>query len=1312
MNTADKKAQVLDAVQNKTKLNKSSLTGDYKIKGEKVDSRPNENYEMKDYPANTPKETILREVPAGEVAQIGGKLYANDGSGNLLEIKMRKETFERLFPQKDKFEMHQGMLGDCYLISAFDAMMDTPQGRVALYRAFEEKDGDMYIKLPESNLTIKFNDCKPVWVSSVGIHKNRGSISAFVGKRQVDGCDGIKLLEQAYALQRNSRSESGVKNANDIFFMTREMHRADSGGSDAAAKDIAGRENVEQNDYYCSNAERHKDKGESFDDFVKVLEENDPNRMFFIGFDVDNQKYGFHSGHAYRISSYDPETKTVGIVNPWNTNKEIKIPLYELSNIASLVNGVKIKPSNHSDYPPAVSIEQVNKKNNTPQPDIRGVASARADAPENTIASLRNKMFALKDVDGEQMFSAAEIGFIQSNYTPDDIKRLDKLLDSLQEYYRTENPPDVSVRNSFTSIITNQYFRETKDFDFVDDVLNFQSDVDKLYDSEYMDIFFKLDENKINTMKDLMELAKDGDNPLLQNIHNIKYIAEVMTEAGFDRFDIATVFKMKDENGKPVMDSIEFGDHEMDSWKNLNLPISSQKLERLGETLKTRFEYITDADLNNILSKVKDSSDARYLSKALEIKNAEGDPVFNLDTIDYLMDFLSNNQGVKRFLDRFLPKLERTSLKNMDAPLKEIFTYVKDKKAMYLMNEFIKPFSKQADINWRVIGMICHNMNTLPEGKKLEALAINLSQKFIENEDNLYVLSQVDDDATIKMLDKMLARTSKGTNHNDLTPVEMSQILGAYSRSPVYPEEIQDIMMTAIDKGVAADLIIQLPEYKADEYSDDEMNFIIAAGTIKDEKGVYKFSKYGIEEIIDTSNGSKRVLDYVQNLMNDYPEMTTKQILDNISGKSVSLPDKYEYPFGENGEFRKEYERIIETDLWKNFPSETQGKLFNYFRDLVNKDANRFVRLVESGYFELASEGKVDINDLLKNIGTNKFFSKQYLADVKRLSSGEPLVKEFPTGTDMQSLAKSVPEGEVGSVDGKLYVNDRGNMVELKLDKETFEKLFPLEGRFNTQQKGLGDCWLISAIDNLMDLPAGRAKIYQMFSQNGNDIQVTLPNKTTIYNNVEQPDGSYALEVAEVKNDPYIINLPGGKIPNNGHKQVKACDGVKMLEFAYSVKRSGNAPRMTPYEYEELADVSKQMESLTGGHSREFIASILGYTNDSNGNYFDSYGNIVGGVMSNAKNRNDALQMIKATANADNTLLYAATIDKAGDGSRFEKDLSPEFDLYSNHAYSVKGYDEERGLIYFTNPWNSNTVVEMDIYNFMKYIDYVNYMRL
>ena len=1313
MKSPEKKSQIISALDNNTTPKKSSVVRSERIKSQKIKTRPNENYIIKDYPASTPKETILRDVPAGEVAQIGGKLYANDGEGNLVEIKMRKETFERLFPQKDKFEMHQGRVGNCYLISAFNAAMQSPKGRISLYKLIEEKDGDIYVKYPESAITVKFNDGKPVWLSPAGIYKANGSISTFLGKSQVDGCDGIKILEQAYALQRNKYGKSGVLSANDIFFMTREMQRSDSGGSELALKDISGRNNVTEKYFYFNNLDYQKQKGESFDDLVKVLEENDPNTLLFIGVEIDKFNLGLMQGHAYNISSYNPETKTVGIINPWNTSKEIQIPLYELANIGSCVSAVKFNSSFANDYNPQSRTEVL-----TPRPD--GAENVRMPAPSSDASAIGSKILSLRDVDGNSMFSERDINLIMNRYSPEEIKSLDRIFDLISETYSNDRFPDVRIGETFSSIVNSRYLRSTRDFKFFEDVLNFKSDPDVLYDIESDNLFADLLFDDVAAMKKLMEISKEGDNSLLQNIHNIRYIVDVMSSKGFDSFDIEAAFKMRNEKGEPVLNFAEFEMYDMSGWNKLNLPLSPQKLENLREVIQERFQGLSDEDLNNILKHVKDTASSRVLTQAMAVKNNKGEYIFDESKIMMFLDYSAKNPETRFFLDRLFSNLQGTTSTNLDAPLKEILSYVKDKESLYVVNEFMKVFQKKSDINWRAIGKVCYNINNSSNPAQLESAIIKAAKMFVENDNVLYTFTQVDSPEKVLLVDAMLEKSAKTRDLDDdegviqFTSLDMSQILGAYNRgldAQMDAGELKDIMLTAIEKDVDPAVITTIPEFKQRGYNESVMNFILDAGAVKDNKNTYKFSQYGIDAIIEASGGDAGILNYVNNLVKDYPNITTKQIIDHISNKEITLPTSYKYPFSENGEFRDQYSRIIKSAIWKNLPNEKQGKLFFYFNELVNKDPNRFVRLVESGYFELASEGKVDINDLIDNIGTNKFFSKHYLEDVKRLSSGEPLVKELPSGTDLKTLTQSVPEGEVGYVDGKLYVNDNGSMVELKLNKETFERLFPLEGRFNTKQQSLGDCWLISAIDNLMDLPAGRAKIYQMFSQKGNDIFVTLPNKSHVYNPELQPDGSYALTKAELVDSPYIIKLTNGKIPDNGSKQVKACDGVKMLEFAYSIKRSGNQPSMSPYEFEELADVSKQMESLTGGLSREFIASILGYRSDINGNYFNVDGDMVGGVMPTSNGIDYSLAMIRATANDRNTLLYASTHNIPGEGP-IEKRMSPAFDLYSNHAYTIKGYDEDSGLVYFTNPWNANTVVEMDVYTFLKYIANTNYLRL
>ena len=155
---------------------------------------------------------------------------------------------------------------------------------------------------------------------------------------------------------------------------------------------------------------------------------------------------------------------------------------------------IKINTSFENDY--GITTHQTPVRDF--QAEDRGVAATlKSENSNSAIASLRDKMLALKDVDGSSMFSDAEMNFIRENYTTQDIQRLDRVIDKLSELYSDVEFPDVDVRNSFTSIITNPYFKSTKDFQFVEDVLNFKSDPETLYDAMYEDIFLNLSEDNM-----------------------------------------------------------------------------------------------------------------------------------------------------------------------------------------------------------------------------------------------------------------------------------------------------------------------------------------------------------------------------------------------------------------------------------------------------------------------------------------------------------------------------------------------------------------------------------------------------------------------------------------------------------------------------------------------------------------------------------------------------------------------------------------------------------------------------------------------
>jgi len=296
-------------------------------------------------------------------------------------------------------------------------------------------------------------------------------------------------------------------------------------------------------------------------------------------------------------------------------------------------------------------------------------------------------------------------------------------------------------------------------------------------------------------------------------------------------------------------------------------------------------------------------------------------------------------------------------------------------------------------------------------------------------------------------------------------------------------------------------------------------------------------------------------------------------------------------------------------------------------------------------------------------------------------------------------------------------------MVKLNMTKEAFEKLFPLESRFNTKQGGLGDCWLVSALDNLMDLPSGRAKIYQLFEQNGNEITVKLPHTQEIYDSVVVKNDKGEDEIQLSSTPRYVTNTYSvtfnlsDKISYKHNAHISGCQGLQMIEVAYAfAKAEGPTKELYAQDVLGILDDDNQMQVLKGGWSEWFFNDIMGYRMDKNHTAYDAEGNIVGEShkINNSNDLPSVTDLLERVGNDDNVLCYFSTkhISNADSKSRREKTLSSDYDLYSNHAYAIKGYDAERGLVYFTNPWNSNCIVEMDIYNFIEYIDDISYTRL
>lgn len=273
---------------------------------------------------------INSQVPDGEAVCINGKMYCRAGA-ELIPINLSKATFEKLFPVEERFNISQGELGDCYFIAELSGYLATPNGRAALYSAFNEVGDDIIIKFPKfENVEIKFKNGELNKLSPISIYKKDGNLKFGSYLDQTKACDGIKMIEQAFAFVRNLDTETETTIVvNDKFLMNKQMQNLDGGGKGETTSLYKNAEVISHFSSIGFTLDGPKTVEDALEIFAKELEKN-PNVFGSVGF---LQKISVGSGiklitgHLYRIVDYDTATQTVKIVNPHDSSKYFDVPL-------------------------------------------------------------------------------------------------------------------------------------------------------------------------------------------------------------------------------------------------------------------------------------------------------------------------------------------------------------------------------------------------------------------------------------------------------------------------------------------------------------------------------------------------------------------------------------------------------------------------------------------------------------------------------------------------------------------------------------------------------------------------------------------------------------------------------------------------------------------------------------------------------------------------------------------------------------------------------------------------------------------------
>ena len=228
-------------------------------------------------------------------------------------------------------------------------------------------------------------------------------------------------------------------------------------------------------------------------------------------------------------------------------------------------------------------------------------------------------------------------------------------------------------------------------------------------------------------------------------------------------------------------------------------------------------------------------------------------------------------------------------------------------------------------------------------------------------------------------------------------------------------------------------------------------------------------NKKVIHLISDTNPNN---LEYLKHMLSENKFDSKSIVKFNLIGTSEKFKNKDNWKLIDKT-YEETYSPIANTQKTKEgayYALETAKlQLINptYFQELQNL-----------GVIDLMKQGKVNPRlTILYRYGEK--FTPEVLEDIKMLKNGESLIKKFD---NFDNIFQKTKTGDVISVKGKMYINNKGKLERWNMTEEKFNELFPLVDRY-TGMQGWDDCYHISALDSIYRNPNSRGSYYKMFEQ-------------------------------------------------------------------------------------------------------------------------------------------------------------------------------------------------------------------------------------
>lgn len=360
-------------------------------------------------------------------------------------------------------------------------------------------------------------------------------------------------------------------------------------------------------------------------------------------------------------------------------------------------------------------------------------------------------------------------------------------------------------------------------------------------------------------------------------------------------------------------------------------------------------------------------------------------------------------------------------------------------------------------------------------------------------------------------------------------------------------------------------------------------------------------------------------------------------------------------------------------------------KYFVEILSLSSKHPEEYLKMQKSGLFELISTGKINAN-ILEKISQNIYLSEDSLKSIQNIANKSGLIEILPNSSNILELENEIKDGQIYQIKEKLYMpySDKKYCFELKISPDKFLDLFQESQDFGIKQGKIGNCWLLSALDGIMDSSSGRRFIYSMFEQDGEDILIKFPKSKQ------------------------KIRFKNGEL-GNANSGLIASKGIKMLEQAYAIYlQNKEAKSSNEIVVQEIKDLEKMLLTIDGGHARAGIEELLG--GDTS---VITLKDIIKGIYNsirfqfvNKKTKGEIsryIEKIKKYAN-DNSKIVCVNFYDNKNLSQKETLIMPEYDLYIKHAYCVKKYNKETGTVVLSNPHDTRYSIEIPLSIIEKYI--------